>query len=291
MTSIKIIIPVHEEPGWTATSSSPDAGASVKARLQAKSPKSPETLKRIEARATQLHQLHLEATQQLAAKYNLRAKEVVAARLRRASSSRQNLLSRFEEQATHREEKQRLKQQQLIERLGLRKSGAAAVHAARAAAQAEKEHRAAVIRNREEECARQAEKARQQMVQRVAYHSKQALAKATAVREGRKENLEIKQGRIIARLGAAEERREELKEMRSPAKEMKSPAEKAAISLKAAHAQREAQREASLRAERAQLAMAAAAKRREATIEARVGLQARLAPTTPSPSPSPSPSP
>ena len=173
----------------------------MKARLQAKSPKSPETLKRTEERAAQLHRLHVEATQQRAAKENQRAKEVVAARLRRAASSRQNLLSRFEEQATHREEKQRLKQQRLIERLGLRKSGTAAVHAARAAAQAEKEHRAAVIRSREEECARQAEKARQQMVQRVAYHFKQALAKATAVKEGRKESLEVKQERTLARLG------------------------------------------------------------------------------------------
>ena len=99
MTSIKIIVPVHEEPGWTA--SSPDAGASVKARLQAKSPKSPEALKRIEERAAQLHELHLEATQQIAAKHNQRAKDVVAARLRRAASSRQNLLSRFEAQSSH----------------------------------------------------------------------------------------------------------------------------------------------------------------------------------------------
>ena len=171
----------------------------MKARLQAKSPRSPETLKRTEERAAQLHRLHVEATQERAAKENRRTKEVVAARLRRAASSRQNLLSRFEEQATHREEKQRLAQQRLIERLGLRKSGAAAVHAARAAAQAEKEHRAAVIRSREEECARQAEKARQQMVQRVAYHFKQALAKATAVKEGRKESLEVKQARMDAR--------------------------------------------------------------------------------------------
>ena len=70
----------------------------------------------------------------------------------------------------------RLTQQRLTERLDLRKSAAAAVHAARAAAQAEVEHRATVRRSREEECARQAEKARQQMVQRVAYHFKQALA-------------------------------------------------------------------------------------------------------------------
>jgi hypothetical protein len=74
-TSIKIIIPVHDEEGWT-TACSPDAGASVKARLQeAKSPKSPETLKRIEERAAQLHQLHLEATQQIAAKYNLQPRK------------------------------------------------------------------------------------------------------------------------------------------------------------------------------------------------------------------------
>jgi chromatin remodeling complex protein RSC6 len=171
----------------------------VKARLQeAKSTKSPETLKRIEERAAQLHLLHVEATQQRAAKENRRAKDVVAARLRREASSRQNLLSRFEEQATHNEENRRLAQQRLTERLGLRKSGAAAVHAARAAAQAEKEHRAAVIRSREEECARQAEKAREQMVQRVAYHYKQALAKATAVKEGRKESLETKQARMAA---------------------------------------------------------------------------------------------
>ena len=197
-TSIKIIIPVHDEEGWT-TACSPDAGASVKARLQeAKSTKSPETLKRIEERAAQLHLLHVEATQQRAAKENRRAKDVVAARLRREASSRQNLLSRFEEQATHNEENRRLAQQRLTERLGLRKSGAAAVHAARAAAQAEKEHRAAMIRSREEECARQAEKAREQMVQRVAYHYKQALAKATAVKEGRKESLETKQARMAA---------------------------------------------------------------------------------------------
>ena len=86
-------------------------GASVKARLQAKlSPKSPETLKRIEDRAVQLHQLHVEATQQRAAKENQRAKDVAAARLRRAASSRQNLLARFEQQATHREDKKRIAQ-------------------------------------------------------------------------------------------------------------------------------------------------------------------------------------
>ena len=39
------------------------------------------------------------------------------------------------------------------------------------------------------------------MVQRVAYHSKQALAKATAVKEGRKESLEVKQERMLERLG------------------------------------------------------------------------------------------
>ena len=85
------------------------------------------------------------------------------------------------------------------------------------------------IQTREEECARQAEKARQQRVQRVAYHFKQALAdvappltlnlplhtdpaptltppshqaqalaKATAVKEGRKESLEAKQVRGLA---------------------------------------------------------------------------------------------
>ena len=197
-TSIKIIIPVHDEEGWT-TACSPDAGASLKARLQeGKSPKSPATRRRMEERAAQLHQLHVEATQQRAAKENRRAKEVVAARLRSAAASRQNLLARFEEQASHREEKQRLKQQHQTERQALRKNTAAAAHAARAAAQAEKEHRLAVIRSREEECARQAEKARQQRVQRVAYHLKQALAKATAVKEGRKESLEVKQARILA---------------------------------------------------------------------------------------------
>ena len=106
-TSIKIIIPVHDEEGWT-TACSPDAGASLKARLQeGKSPKSPATRRRMEERAAQLHQLHVEATQQRAAKENRRAKEVVAARLRSAAASRQNLLARFEEQASHREEKQR----------------------------------------------------------------------------------------------------------------------------------------------------------------------------------------
>ena len=88
----------------------------MKARLQeAKSTKSPETLKRIEERAAQLHLLHVEATQQRAAKENRRAKDVVAARLRREASSRQNLLSRFEEQATHNEENRRLAQQRLTE--------------------------------------------------------------------------------------------------------------------------------------------------------------------------------
>ena len=53
----------------------------------------------------------------------------------------------------------------------------------------------------------------------------------------------------------------------------------ALLADKAAHAQRAAQREAALRAERAQLAMAAAAARREEAINARVRLQARLAPT------------
>ena len=51
------------------------------------------------------------------------------------------------------------------------------MHATRAAAKAELEHRATEIRNREEECARQAEKARQQRVQRVAYHFKQVVSK------------------------------------------------------------------------------------------------------------------
>ena len=271
-TSIKIIIPVHDEEGWT-TACSPDAGASLKARLQeGKSPKSPATRRRMEERAAQLHQLHVEATQQRAAKENRRAKEVVAARLRSAAASRQNLLARFEEQASHREEKQRLKQQHQTERQALRKNTAAAAHAARAAAQAEKEHRLAVIRSREEECARQAEKARQQRVQRVAYHLKQALAKATAIKEGRKESLEVKQERMLARLGAAEERREEL------TKEVAAQGS-ALLADKAAHAQRAAQREAALRAERSQLAMAAAAARREEAINARVRLQARLAPT------------
>eukprot|EP00964_Phaeocystis_antarctica_P128690 scaffold92490_cov60-Phaeocystis_antarctica.AAC.2 len=210
MTSIKIIVPVHEEPGWTA--SSPDAGASVKARLQAKSPKSPEALKRIEERGAQLHELHLEATQQIAAKHNQRAKDVVAARLRRAASSRQNLLSRFEAQSSHRDHSPHATAPGtglLLTRLSAavdrsRRSSASSssdwssgsacaravprrcmprscspnpnpnpypnpnpnpnqVHAARAAAQADKEHRAAVIRSREEACARQAEKAREQM--------------------------------------------------------------------------------------------------------------------------------
>ena len=39
---------------------------------------------------------------------------------------------------------------------------------------------------------------RQQRVQRVAYHLKQALAKATAIKEGRKESLEVKQARGLA---------------------------------------------------------------------------------------------
>ena len=47
-TSIKIIIPVHDEEGWT-TACSPDAGASLKARLQeGKSPESPATRRRME---------------------------------------------------------------------------------------------------------------------------------------------------------------------------------------------------------------------------------------------------
>ena len=77
---------------------------------------------------------------------------------------------------------------------------------------------------------------------------------------------------MLARLGAAEERREEL------AKEVAAQGS-ALLADKAAHAQRAAQREAALRAERAQLAMAAAAARREEAINARVRLQARLAPT------------
>ena len=95
----------------------------------------------------------------------------------------------------------------------------------------------------------------------------------------------------MARLGAAEERREELaKEVRPRAKELTSPADKAATSMsaqgqgialsdKAAHAQREAQHAAALQAERTQLALAAAATRREEAIAARVRLQARLAST------------
>ena len=52
-----------------------------------------------------------------------------------------------------------------------------------------------------------------------------------------------------------------------------------ALSAKAAHAQRAAECEASMKAERAQLGMAAATRRREEIMEARVSLQARLAPT------------
>ena len=50
----------------------------MKARLaeQTKSPKSAEALKRIEERAAQLHQLHVEAIQQRAARENRRAEEV-----------------------------------------------------------------------------------------------------------------------------------------------------------------------------------------------------------------------
>ena len=52
----KIIIPVHEEEGWTVRSPE-GTGASVEARLQeaTSAPKSPEALKRIEERAAQLH--------------------------------------------------------------------------------------------------------------------------------------------------------------------------------------------------------------------------------------------
>ena len=77
---------------------------------------------------------------------------------------------------------------------------------------------------------------------------------------------------MLARLGAAEARREEL------AKEVAAQGS-ALLADKAAHAQRAAQREAALRAEHAQLAMAAATTRREEAINARVRLQARLAPT------------
>ena len=257
--------------------------------------------------------------------------QVAAVRLRRAATSRQSLLSRFEEQAAHTEKMRRLTQQRLTERLDLRKSAAAAVHAARAAAQAEVEHRATVRRSREEECARQAEKARQQMVQRVAYHFKQALAtpsphpshpishqyhtptrhtpypisyrtpthhiphtsshphvkqalaKATAVKEGRKESLEIQQERMLSRLGAAEMRRKEIaEEVRvketAAGRQGGQASCRGAKASKVSHMQRLEQREASLRAEQAQLTMAAAAKRREEAIE-RVSLQARLAPT------------
>ena len=81
---------------------------------------------------------------------------------------------------------------------------------------------------------------------------------------------------MLARLGAADQRREELaKEVAGQGSALLADK----IKDKAAHAQRAAQREAALRAERAQLAMAAAAARREEAINARVRLQARLAPT------------
>ena len=76
-TSTKITIPVHEEEGWTVRSPE-GASASLKARLETTSPKSPEALKRIEERAAQLHRLHVEAKQQRAAKENRRAEEVAA---------------------------------------------------------------------------------------------------------------------------------------------------------------------------------------------------------------------
>ena len=69
------MIPVHEEEGWTARS--PEGAASVKSRLEERkqqTPKSPATLQRHAERAAQLHQLHIEATQQRAALQNQRAK-------------------------------------------------------------------------------------------------------------------------------------------------------------------------------------------------------------------------
>merc|ERR1719197_699967 len=104
MPAIKIVVPVHEEEGWTTHS--PDSAITVKARLEESKQtkaRSPEAQKQVEERAERLHNLYVEARAASAAITTQRAKEVAAARLRLATTQRQNLLSKFDEEAKHRE--------------------------------------------------------------------------------------------------------------------------------------------------------------------------------------------
>ena len=209
-TTIPPPIIVDLADGWTVRSPTSPA---VKARLaeSSKSPPSPETLKKNEERADSLRSLHLEAKKETAARVAQRAKAVVAAKLRADASTRQNLLARFEATASHTDEKKKAmlaakqeKQQRLVH------SKHEAVSAARAAVQAEREHRAAVFKAREEAAAAKVEKSLEATVRRNAWHAKSALARATAIKEQQRREAEAAAERLCHRLAAAQSRRDDL---------------------------------------------------------------------------------
>jgi len=189
--ALKIEIPIHEG-GWTAKS--PDE-LSVRQRLEAsvsgsKSPKTPEDFALAEKKGKLLHDMHIEAVKERAARESLLVREAQARRLRLEANEKQRVQDRLDQVAARAARLSDLKKAQLTERQAHREALQAAAKGAREAREEAIKQRASVELDRCVEASLKRKKALQATIDRSRYVVKQALAQANSAVHETKAELE-----------------------------------------------------------------------------------------------------
>lgn len=218
LAALRIEIPIDE--GWTSCCKSPDE-LSVRQRLEAsasgsKSPKSPEDYDKAERHATLLHNAHIEAVKERAARESLLVREAKARRLRLEQNEKQRVQARIDAAAARACRLDDLKKAQLSERQAQREALQARAKGAREARDEAIKVRATMEQDRCVEASLKRKKALQALQDKGRLEVKQALARAASVRELERASAAATGEKLSLRLEQAEMNRAE---MNSPREE------------------------------------------------------------------------
>ncbi|KAL1528401.1 hypothetical protein AB1Y20_009750 [Prymnesium parvum] len=212
-TSLLIVVPVHQEEGWSAPSN-----VEAKARLESHltTPKSPEELKVAEERAHVLHQLHVDAVKRRAQRDLERVAEAERRRLHIEAAMKQRLAEKVAQSEKKLSLKRESQEMEAAEKRARRERLREAFFAARADMAMSEKQREVMLAERHANAASKRDKLLQATVNKAQFEVKHAIAVAAATKEKERTSAEEAGATLDAKLAAASERRLDL--LHSPPK-------------------------------------------------------------------------